>query len=86
MSEAEAIKELNARAIGGDTSGFERVWKVFESLQWQTRTRKRKAARRKKERGKMTRKRLFLNGRLRCNKARPLDLDLTLAKTEAVRA
>ena len=31
VSEAEEIKGLNARAIGGDAAGFGRVWKVFES-------------------------------------------------------
>ena len=79
VSEAEGIKGLNARAIGGDAAGFERVWKVFELLQWRTRARKRKAARGKKERKETTRARLILNGRLRCNEAQPLDLDLTAA-------
>lgn len=57
VSGAEGIKKLKTRAIGGDATGFVRVWKVFELLQWRPRARRRKAARRKKEREKMTRAR-----------------------------
>ena len=40
MSGAEAIREVNARAIGGDAAGFARVWKVFETRQWRSRAEK----------------------------------------------
>ena len=47
---AERIEGLNARVNQGDAAGFGHVWKLFEFGQWQTRARKRKAARgRRKE-------------------------------------
>ena len=79
VSEAEGIKRLNVRTIGGDVAGFVRLWKVFKFESMAAAGEKGKERTEKKERRKTTRARLILNGRLRCNEAQPLDLDLTAA-------